>query len=480
MPGPKTWQLMAGAAAVGLAVAAGAVATAGPWDSGQRTAERDKAAAARQTGGAHHLGAPPAPAPAPSARGVLAALSAPANAPADTALDQVLGPLLAAPGLGPQPAAAVYDTATGKQLYGQRADTAMTPASTVKIATAVAALSALGPDHRIPTTVVAPATGNLLTLVGGGDPTLGKDGLRALADATARALRTRGFTDAALSYDLSRYSGPELHPIGPNENIAPVVALMTDEGRTGGTSQAFGSGGGSSSGPAPRTGDPAGDTARMFASLLRERGITLTAPPAPGKAPQGATELARTLSAPLSELVERMLTNSDNDLAEALARQTALAARIPADFGGAAKAVAARLAALGLPQAATARFADGSGLSRENRVSAQLLTLLLARAADPAHPELRPVLTGLPVAGFTGTLRARYGATSSATGLVRAKTGTLSGVNALAGTVVDADGHLLTFAFLAADTPGPDPAQRALDRLADQLARCGCHAAPAP
>ncbi|WP_419248743.1 D-alanyl-D-alanine carboxypeptidase/D-alanyl-D-alanine-endopeptidase [Streptomyces melanogenes] len=467
MPGPKTWQLMAGAAAVGLAVAAGAVATAGPWDSGQRTAERDKAAAGHRTGGAHHLGAPPAPAPAPSARGVLTALSAPASAPADTALDQVLGPLLAAPGLGPQPAAAVYDTATGKQLYGQRADTAMTPASTVKIATAVAALSALGPDHRIPTTVVAPATGNLLTLVGGGDPTLGKDGLRALADATARALRTRGFTDAALAYDLSRYTGPELHPIGPNENIAPVVALMTDEGRLDG----------SDSGPAPRTGDPAGDTARTFASLLRERGITLTAPPGPGKAPQGATELARTLSAPLSDLVERMLTNSDNDLAEALARQTAVAARIPADFGGAAKAVADRLAALGLPQAATAHFADGSGLSRENRVSAQLLTLLLARAADPAHPELRPVLTGLPVAGFTGTLRGRYGAASSGTGLVRAKTGTLSGVNALAGTVVDADGHLLAFAFLAADTPGPDPAQRALDRLADQLARCGCHTA---
>ncbi|WUA62586.1 D-alanyl-D-alanine carboxypeptidase/D-alanyl-D-alanine-endopeptidase [Streptomyces sp. NBC_00224] len=473
---------MAGAAAVGMAVAAGAVATAGPWDSGQRTAERDRAAARQRTGGAHHLGAPPAPAPAPSARGVLTALSAPADAPADTALDQVLGPLLASPGLGPRPAAAVYDTATGKQLYGQRADTAMTPASTVKIATAVAALSALGPDHRIPTTVVAPATGGALTLVGGGDPTLGRDGLRALADATARALRTRGVTDAALTYDLSRYSGPELHPIGPNENIAPVVALMTDEGRTGGTSQAFGSGGGSDSGPAPRTGDPAGDTARTFASLLRERGVTAAAP-RPGKAPQGATELARTLSAPLSDLVERMLTNSDNDLAEALARQTAIATGRPADFDGAAKAVADRLAALDLPQAAAARFADGSGLNRDDRVSAQLLTLLLARAADPAHPELRPVLTGLPVAGFTGTLRGRYGAASSGTGLVRAKTGTLSGVNALAGTVVDADGHLLTFAFLAADTPGPDPAQRALDRLAERLADCGCRAGaaqPAP
>ncbi|WP_369383547.1 D-alanyl-D-alanine carboxypeptidase/D-alanyl-D-alanine-endopeptidase [Streptomyces sp. cg36] len=463
---------MAGATAVGLAVAAGAVAAAGPWDSGQRTAERDRAAVRSATGGAHHAPAPHAPAPAPSARGVLAALGAPAHDPAAslaTALPQLLGPLLASSGLGPRPAAAVYDTATGRQIYGERADTAMTPASTIKIATAVAALSALGPDHRIPTTVAATADARALTLVGGGDPTLGKDGLRTLADTTARALRARGVTQVALGYDTSRYSGPELHPIGPNENLARVVALMTDEGRTDG----------SDSGPAPRTGDPAGDTARTFVSLLAERGVTASTP-RPGRAPDGAAELARTLSAPLSDLVERMLTNSDNDLAEALARQTAIAGGRPADFAGAASAVADRLAALGLPQSAGVHFADGSGLDRDDRVTAQLLTLLLARAADPGHPELRPVLTGLPVAGFTGTLRARYGAASAGTGLVRAKTGTLSGVNALAGTVVDADGHLLAFAFLASDTPGPDAAQRALDRLAERLATCGCHGGPTP
>ncbi|MEU5437781.1 D-alanyl-D-alanine carboxypeptidase/D-alanyl-D-alanine-endopeptidase [Streptomyces sp. NPDC020719] len=460
---------MAGAAAAGLALAAGAVAAAGPWDSGQRTAERVRAGARERTGGAHHGQAPPAPAPAPSARGVLAALSAPAGASED-GLPQALAPLLNAPGLGPQPAAAVFDTATGKQLYGERADAAMTPASTVKIATAVAALSALGPDHRIATTVVAPADGRTLTLVGGGDPTLDKDGLRALADTTARVLRGRGVTEAALTYDVSRYSGPETHPIGPNENLAPVVALMTDEGRTDG----------SDSGPAPRTGDPAGDTARTFAALLKERGITAAAP-RPAAAPQGAAEVARTLSAPLSSLVERMLTNSDNDIAEALARQTAVAAGQPASFEGASRAVADRLAKLDLPQAAAARFADGSGLDRDDKVTAELLTRLLARAADPGRPELRPVLTGLPVAGFTGTLRARFGAGSSGTGLVRAKTGTLSGVNTLAGTVVDADGHLLAFAFLAANTPGPDPAQRALDRLAARLAGCGCRSgSPSP
>jgi D-alanyl-D-alanine carboxypeptidase/D-alanyl-D-alanine-endopeptidase (penicillin-binding protein 4) len=76
------------------------------------------------------------------------------------------------------------------------------------------------------------------------------------------------------------------------------------------------------------------------------------------------------------------------------------------------------------------------------------------------------------VAGFTGTLSTRY--TDGAAGVVRAKTGTLTGVNALAGTVVDRDGRLLAFAFLAADTASRDPAQAALDRAATALAACGC------
>ena len=95
-----------------------------------------------------------------------------------------------------------------------------------------------------------------------------------------------------------------------------------------------------------------------------------------------------------------------------------------------------------------------------------------APSADPAHPELRPILTGLPVAGFTGTLTTRY--ESGAAGLVRAKTGTLTGVNALAGTVVDEDGHLLAFAFLATGTPNTPEARSALDEAATALAACGC------
>ncbi|MFF5766640.1 D-alanyl-D-alanine carboxypeptidase/D-alanyl-D-alanine-endopeptidase [Streptomyces tanashiensis] len=462
MPEPRTWQLTAGSAALGLVLAAAAVTAAGPWDGGQRTAERARAAAPT-AGGTHHApppapAAPRRPAPAPSAPGVLTALHAPAGRAADLAA--VLVPLLADPGLGPLRTASVVDTATGKQLYGEGAGTPMTPASTVKIATAAAALSALGPDHRIPTTVTATPDGRSITLTGGGDPTLDPARLKALAADTARALKTRGHTSVRLAYDTSLYRGPALHPIGPNENIAPVVALMTREGRLDD----------SHSGPAPRTADPAGDTATAFADLLTQAGIDVTGDPAPGRTPQAAP-LARTDSAPLADLVERTLTNSDNDLAEALARQTALARRQPADFQGAEKAVRDELARLGLPVAG-ARFADGSGLDRRDRVSAALLTGLLTRAADPARPALRPLLTGLPVGGFTGTLADRFDTTpaTAGAGLVRAKTGTLTGVNTLAGTVVTADGRLLAFAFLAGRTVSPYEAQPALDRLSAALA----------
>ncbi|WP_404797225.1 D-alanyl-D-alanine carboxypeptidase/D-alanyl-D-alanine endopeptidase [Streptomyces pristinaespiralis] len=471
VPKVRTWQLAAGAAVVGLTLAAGAVAAAGPWDSGQRKAERQRVAAHGPAGGAHHEPpAPRRPAPAPSAASVLEALGGPRTVSAEDpagkgGLARTLGPLLADSGLGPAPAVCVIDLTTGERLYGKRAEAPMVPASTVKIATAAAALTALGPDHRIPTTVVAAPGADTITLVGGGDATLDQARLAELADLTASALRERradpkkGARAATvrLAYDASLYRGPVLHPIGPNDNIAPVTALMVGQGRLDEGTR----------GPATRSADPAAEAARVFREQLSERGI-LTSPPAPGRAAAEAVPLAQVLSEPLSSVVERMLTDSDNDIAESLARQTAVATGDQPSFAGAERAVTKQLRRLQLPLAGT-RFADGSGLNRRDKVSAALLTTVLARAADAAHPELRPILTGLPVAGFSGTLEDRYSDTSTGTGLVRAKTGTLTGINSLAGTVVAPGGRLLGFAFLAADTPSPYEAQPALDRLAAAL-----------
>ncbi|WP_406438918.1 D-alanyl-D-alanine carboxypeptidase/D-alanyl-D-alanine-endopeptidase [Streptomyces sp. NBC_00631] len=477
----RTWQYTAGAATAGLALAAGVVTAAGPWDAdGQRTAERDRAAALERTGGTDHgsgadfVTADGEPGPAPSAGSVLTGLGAAMNtvksAPAGksagistTAVTDLLRPLLASTALGSTRTAVVVDVAGGTRLYGAGADTALTPASTTKIATAVAALSALGPDHRITTRVALEPGTREVVLVGGGDPTLtarkdaaGWADLRTLATETATSLTARGIRQITLSYDTTLYSGPDLHPIGVNDNLARVSPLMADEGRTGDSTE----------GPVTRVSDPAADAARKFAGFLRDAGIR-TSSPGTSKAGSRADTLATVSSPPLSSLVERMLTNSDNDIAEALARQTALASGQPASFDGGAAAIDAQLTKLGLPMTG-ASFHDGSGLNRDDRLTANLLTALLVKAADANRPGLRAVLTGLPVAGFTGTLTSRY--TDGAAGVVRAKTGTLTGVNTLAGTVVDKDGRLLAFAFLTSNTTSPTEAQAALDRTATALA----------
>lgn len=267
-------RFVAGSAVLGLVVAAVAVLAAGPWDTGQRKAEHDRVVAEERTGGVRHVPDPGGPRPAPSAAAVLAALGEPSGRTAPVAagtLDAVLTPLLEVPGLGDVSAASVVDTATGTQVYAHGATTPMTPASTVKIAGAVAALSALGPDHRIPTTVQVSKDARTLTLAGGGDPTLDGAALRALAAGTARALGDSVPGKVRLTYDTSRYSGPALHPISPNENIAPVSALMVDEGRLDGSDH----------GPAPGPPTPPGRPPARSRSSSGRRGCPSGPPPRP-------------------------------------------------------------------------------------------------------------------------------------------------------------------------------------------------------
>ncbi|MDT0307445.1 D-alanyl-D-alanine carboxypeptidase/D-alanyl-D-alanine-endopeptidase [Streptomyces sp. DSM 44917] len=450
-----------GAAAAGLAVAAGAVSVAGPWDGGLRTAEREQAAAAdaeRDRTEAERV-ADTLPVAAP----VLAPVDG-AGAPAVSpdALAATLAPLLESAALGPEPAGAVIDLSTGEPLWTREERSGRTPASTVKVAVAAAALHALGPDHRLATTAVWDEEEERVVLVGGGDPTLSDEDLRALAREAAAELAGREIRTARVAYDLSLYPREQLHPIGVNDNIALITPLQVNEGRTDGSAH----------GPAPRADDPAAEAAGAFAAHLAGAGLRVEDRPRRADAPEDADRLATQRSAPMSTLVEDMLTYSDNDLAEAIGRATALASGEEADFRGVGRALTGQLRELGLPLDGV-RFADASGLDRQGRTTAALLTRALAAAADPARPELRAVLTGLPVAGFSGTLADRY-EDSAGTGLVRAKTGTLTGVNTLAGTAVTPDGRPLAFAFLASDTSDGTAAARALDDAASALAACAC------
>lgn len=416
-------------------------------------------------------GVPPAPA-APVLEPV--DLSGPAPMPTTAALQQATRSALRSSALG-TPGAVVVDVASGRTLLAERADKARIPASTTKLLTAAAALTTLGPDARIATRVVR--DGDVVTIIGGGDATLvtrkGGDplagGSASLADlaaqVAAKVTGTQSSKTVRLRFDDSLFTGPRLGPgwksSFPSAGVAaPVVALMVDGGRT--TPAAM-----------RRVDDPARRAAQVFADQLRRAGLDVRGVKR-GAASATATEIARVESAPVGDLVERMLTDSDNDLAECLAHLVGAASGDGASFAGGAQGVHDAVRALGIDMTSV-RIVDGSGLSRRNAITPTALAAVLDVAAS-GKPELGPVIAGLPVAGVTGTLADRYakGAQRAAAGYVRAKTGTLTGVVALAGTVEDVDGRVLAFALISDDTTSTEAARKAADDFAAALAACGC------
>ncbi|GAA1705042.1 D-alanyl-D-alanine carboxypeptidase/D-alanyl-D-alanine endopeptidase [Fodinicola feengrottensis] len=393
--------------------------------------------------------------------------------PTAEGLASQLGQALADSRLGPSVSVSVRDGNTGESLYGHTDSSSVPAASATKLLTATAALESFGPDYRFKTRAVAGAAGAVY-LVGGGDPTLGIGPKTAYPDAArldqlAAQVRKAlgGASVSKIIVDTSLFSGPtQAAGWDPTDvsggDVAPITALMVDGGRTSPSEDARG-----------RTTTPAVFAAQGFAQALGVPSAYITS----GKAPAGARELGSVSSPMLSGIVYDNLQISDNVISEVLAHQVGLKNGQPGSFAGGAAAVIATLSKLGVP-AGDATLSDASGLSRNDRVSARLLSSVLATASSPAHPNLRPAITGLPVAGYSGTLDSRFqdGKSRAGAGLVRAKTGTLSGVSSLAGTLVDSSGQVLVFAVVADKVPngGTSAAEDALDAVAAKLAGCGC------
>ncbi len=396
-------------------------------------------------------------------------------------LARLLDPLLADRDLGRHVVAAVADLSTGELVYA-KGDSAR-PASTTKLLTAAAALHVLGPDHRFTTSVVLEGRGKQrrVVLVGGGDPYLAskppagnepaypeRADLRTLARQTARALADRGVGRVRTAYDDTLFTGPDVSPrwepsYVPDGVVAPIRALWADGGRP-----ADGSG---------RVADPSLTAATYFAEELRAAGIRLTGRPERRQARAGAVPVAEIRSAPVSQIVERMLTVSDNEAAEVLTHHVGLATEGDASFAGGVQGVRQALTELGVRFAPADEWYDGSGLSRDNVLTPATLLAVLGVAASEEHPELRAVLTGLPVAGFTGSLEYRFAdAEPAARGRVRAKTGTLRTTSSLAGVATDLDGTSVAFVLMADRIPVPRTlaAQDALDAAAAALGACHC------
>jgi D-alanyl-D-alanine carboxypeptidase/D-alanyl-D-alanine-endopeptidase (penicillin-binding protein 4) len=402
-----------------------------------------------------------------------------AAAPAPTA-DGVAGVLDGrVGGLGDLTGVVLDPARSQTPLWSRNPSEPQVPASSTKLLTTGAALMSLDPETRFTTTVVAGPTPNSVVLVGGGDPTLsslpdGREsvypGAAHLDDLVAKVRAARGSAPLSTVYvDDSRYSGALLAPgWDPADiaggNLTPMVPAMLDGGRLDPTAL-----------DGARSPNPTEDVAQALGQRL---GASVTVKQ--GQAGPNAAVLGSVSSPPLTELVHTALTNSDNILAEAIGREVARQAGAPASFEGATSSVIKVLTAHGIDVSGVT-LSDNSGLSTNDRIPASVLASVLAPAAaplgaDPRTPALRPILDGLPVAAGTGTLVDRFQAgtpNGDARGWVRAKTGTLTGTNALAGVVPDVDGRLLVFAFMS---NGPDPvgARPRLDALAAALRGCGC------
>ena len=399
--------------------------------------------------------APPAgPSPAPRAQSRVATL-------AQTRIVSLLpGRVAHTPALGRYRTGLVTDPTTGAALWSSGAGAPMRGASTTKLATAVTTLSVLGTTTRFPTRVVTGRTSREVVLVAGGDPLLSSTQLRGLAVATAKTL-------------LAAVPAPPIVPPVPTVPPTPptVVRFTVTVDDSLFPAPSFASGWPADYVPSVvtpvrplvrdlRNGkDTAADVSTYFAgqvnsalvSLLKARTDITPHVVYTGrlKASTGATELARFVGNTSGAALKWMLLVSDNDVAEMLFRLNAIALGRGGSWAGASAAETATLRSLGIDVTGW-RLYDGSGVSRNDRVTARGLVQLLTIAASPQRPGLNILRSWLPVAGHSGTLNSRFTArpTSCAAGKVFAKTGTLFDTIGLAGYARGSDGHLRTFAVL--------------------------------
>jgi D-alanyl-D-alanine carboxypeptidase/D-alanyl-D-alanine-endopeptidase (penicillin-binding protein 4) len=443
------------------------------------------------------VSAPPAPTTLP----VQAVPPAPDQPEAVDApvLAAVLAPLLVDPSLGPDPALSVRDLATGTELVQTRSTAAVEPASTAKLVTAAAALSELGAERRLVTrvawvpadqrptgrpAVVLVGGGDLLLAAGEGDPAatdgrvglldLARDAVLAVTEGPAEQQLLGGAGGVDVVVDDSLLGAPQqlLRQPGDAFFASTPSSLAVEAGR-------LGSGLGRDSSPAATAGS-------AFATALDQAFTEVLGAGAPAVgAPQVVVDpvgsdvvIAEGRSAPVADVLAYLLVTSDNTVADSVAGLVAAERGETTTLARASEVIVEVVEQdLGIDLGPTS-LTDGSGLSDGSLSSAAALSGLLAAAAvasEGSDLSLLPSL--LPVAGAEGTLSERFtGEEGSADGrgVVRAKTGTLTGTTALSGVATTSSGRGVSFALLTDQVPvgATDSARAATDRVAAAIAAC--------
>lgn len=366
----------------------------------------------------------------------------------------------------------VRNAATGEVLFDRSAATPARTASVMKVLSSAAALAVLGPDHRVPTTVVLGSQPGQVVLVGGGDITLASGTSNIYTDsasmvdlanqvnaAWAADPARAGTPISSIVLDASVFSGDRWQPSWLRKEqvdgySSEVTGLQVDGDRAD-----------PSANVSTRSDNAVLSAGQAFADALGVPNAEL----AEGVATSGAPQLAQVLSAPVSTMIPDALLRSDNTEAEMLARLVAVKLGVGNDFAALNTAIPQALATYGIDTSALT-IADGSGLSDDNGVPPSFLSELFIHIHN-REGNLGIIADGLPVAGQSGTLAGRFGG-SPAAGNVVAKTGWIDTGYTLSGIIDAADGSVLTFAFFALDDVG-DSAKTALDALTTGVYGCG-------
>ena len=344
---------------------------------------------------------------------------------------------------------------TGAVIYEKNPHKLHHPASTTKLFTAATALARLGSDYQFETTVYVDANADIqvpenIYLKGRADPVLQPHHIVKLADILLETgvKSIQGDIVVDTTYLDTVREGPGWMWDDRPLRISALSIRQIE--------------------PEPGTRSRALACGYLLKNELIEKGIEVTGDVVPGTVPLEARTVAKHLSPPLANIIKLMNKPSDNWIAELLFKT--IGAEVMGEPGTWAKgrdAVNEFLEEItGEPPAH--RFVDGSGLSRYNLLNAELLTQLLVYMYH--NFELMPeYLASLPIAGVDGTLGNRMQG-MYAEKVLRAKTGTLSGVSALAGYTVTADDEVFAFGILISHYVGSaTPARDIQDQIGNYL-----------
>jgi len=375
-------------------------------------------------------------------------------------------------GLGTHYSIEVADAESGQGIYAYKPRYARVPASNTKLFTAVSALTVLTAQQRFATTVQRSGRSARVTFVSGGDPRLSNKKVKALAAQTAAALRAKrvaashGERRVKVRLDDTVFAGKARNPQWRSRYSTSIIQPVRGTTRK-----------------ALRSTDSAASAARYFAKRLDKAlpGRWKVSFKGRAAAPGKAKIVATVSSATVGTLVRRMLTYSDNQVAEVLSRDVAVASGLRATFAGGARATTRAVRAFGVDLTGST-LADGSGLSPANLVTTRTIISLLRQVAASPDPAVRSILYAgeLPLAGLTGTLATTAGrftgaGSRCAIGAVTAKTGSLEREKALSGYTVGADGRLKVFSILVGGLTTSAQRARALtdiDRVAAAIHGC--------